>query len=357
MPEPHSAPRLTTAPQKTALHLPYLDALRCLSILLVIILHATVPFLVNPALYGTKSWYLCLLQNPFNRIGVPLFFMISGFLILRNPATAQAAPFYRRHIPRLLLPLAAWNGIYYLVHTLSDGGRPQPSEYLRLLLTRGSSYHMWFVYTILGMYLLAPFLRLIVEKAPRNQLLLLLGIILFPSALLPMVNQFLSFDLILFTPMLEGLLGYFLAGYLLGTSSLGRKGRMAVYCGGVLGYLMDLLADLLSASPQAVPLPSESGYRLSHYLLAAAVFLFVRTLWEKHASALTPAEGWLTRLSQYVFGVYWVHALILSVLGKLLGADQSVLSLLALQIPLTAALSLLFTAVVSAVPILRTLLT
>ena len=89
----------------------YLDCLRCIAILFVIVLHAMSPILSNPVYYGISSWYLCLLQNPLNRTGVPLFFMISGYLILRSPDTLIPSTFYRRHLLRLALPLCAWNQI------------------------------------------------------------------------------------------------------------------------------------------------------------------------------------------------------------------------------------------------------
>lgn len=70
-----------------------LDLLRCLAILMVVTLHAAAPLLSDPALMGTPAWYFCLLLDPFSRTGVPLFFMLSGFLLLRDPRHPSVLPF------------------------------------------------------------------------------------------------------------------------------------------------------------------------------------------------------------------------------------------------------------------------
>ena len=40
--------------------IPYLDALRCLAIFLVVLLHNDGTVVVNTACYGRPSWYLCM---------------------------------------------------------------------------------------------------------------------------------------------------------------------------------------------------------------------------------------------------------------------------------------------------------
>lgn len=62
----------------------YLDLLRGVSILFVILLHALSYYLHDAFFYGSKSWYIFLWFNGFVRTGVPLFLMISGYLHLTS---------------------------------------------------------------------------------------------------------------------------------------------------------------------------------------------------------------------------------------------------------------------------------
>lgn len=342
---PRSAPRLV-----------FLDALRVLAILLVVTLHATVPVLVDPQRLGQPGWYLCLLQNPINRAGVPLFFMISGFLLLQDPAIHLPLSFYRRRLPRLLLPLAVWNGIYLLLRTRPDSFRSGLLDYFRTLLTNGSCYHMWFIYTILGIYLVAPVLGFLAQHGGRIYLMILLAVAIFPTSILPLINCVLPFQAVIYTPMAEGLLGYFILGYLLGTTEVSRLARMAVYLSGGAGYCMDLFTDLATSTAQSIPLPSQNGYRLSHYVVAAALFLWVRAFLQAHPRAEQAAARPLEHLSRLSFGVFWVHPLLLALTARLLGTGWTTLPYLCIQIILTVLLSFFLMGAIARSPFSKLLL-
>ena len=64
----------------------YIDNLPCAAMILVILLHCINPVITQPAYYQTASWDICILLNAFCRCGVPLFFMMSGCLLLNVSA-------------------------------------------------------------------------------------------------------------------------------------------------------------------------------------------------------------------------------------------------------------------------------
>ena len=89
--------------------------------------------------------------------------------------------------------------------------------------------------------------------------MILLAVAVFPTSILPLINCVLPFQAVVYTPMAEGLLGYFILGFLLGTTEVPRPARMAVYLAGGAGYFMDLVTDLATSTAQSIPLPSQSG--------------------------------------------------------------------------------------------------
>ena len=166
----------------------------------------------------------------------------------------------------------------------------------------------------------------------------------------------LPFDIQPFEPLVTGWAGYFLLGCLLDRISLDRRARLAVYLGGAAGYAVCLLGNLAAASPQEIPLPMDNGFFLNHYLLAAALFVFCRSLC---ATRIRPTGGLsrlLGRLSGLVFGVYWVHVLILYVLTDLAGQELSILAFIALRLAVTIPLSFAISLWISKLPVLRQLL-
>lgn len=207
----------------------YLDLARCTAILLVIGLHVIAPHITTPAYYGTRMWLAWVVSNEAFRAGVPLFFMISGYLMLSAPAAGTAFDFYKKRLPRLLLPLVCWNVVYTCWNASLEGRPPALRELLDNLINNGSAYHMWFIYTLLGIYLLTPFLQRIVRGSSRGELLVLLAIVMFPGALRTIINTFLPVSVYLFEPLMEGYVGYFLLGYLLGTRQFSGRQRAVFY--------------------------------------------------------------------------------------------------------------------------------
>lgn len=332
----------------------YLDLARCTAILLVIGLHVIAPHITTPAYYGTQMWLAWVVSNEAFRAGVPLFFMISGYLMLSAPAARTAFDFYKKRLPRLLLPLVCWNVVYTCWNASLEGRPPALRELLDNLINNGSAYHMWFIYTLLGIYLLTPFLQRIVRGSSRGELLVLLAIVMFPGALRTIINTFLPVSVYLFEPLMEGYVGYFLLGYLLGTRQFSGRQRAVFYLLGVLGAAAAIGMNIRASSPEAINMPFNQGYALPHYLCAAAVFIACRQLCLHLPQGIGKV---LASASDLVFGVYWVHVLILEELSRWLdpfGLHMAVY--MGLLVLLTAAASFAFSFAVSKVRPLRRLL-
>lgn len=243
--------------------IPYLDALRCLAIFLVVLLHNDAPVVVNTACYGRPSWYLCMFLDGAVRLGVPLFFMISGSLLLNGTGAAEPAAFYRKKLPRLLVPLAVWNVIYHWTNAWQFHTDTGLLALLQKAFNRGTGYHMWYIYVLLGLYLLCPFLKRMVDGCTPRQLAALAGIILLPTAVLPLVSQMVSWSVVPLDTLMPGQAAYFLLGYGLGRWSLSGQQRVFLYLGGAAGYLVCAAVNLLSASPPGDPPPVQ---RRGHHL-------------------------------------------------------------------------------------------
>ena len=336
--------------------IPYLDALRCLAIFLVVLLHNDAPVVVNTACYGRPSWYLCMFLDGAVRLGVPLFFMISGCLLLGKPEAAEPAAFYQKKLPRLLAPLAVWNVIYHWTNAWQFHTDTGLLALLQKAFNRGTGYHMWYIYVLLGLYLLCPFLKRMVDGCTPRQLAALAGIILLPTAVLPLVSQMVSWSVVPLDMLMPGQAAYFLLGYGLGRWSLSGQQRVFLYLGGAAGYLVCTAVNLLSASPQEIPLPFSGGDTIFHYLSACALFVWVRTLWEKRGEVLRPLARPLFWLSRRAFGIYWVHPLVLDLVTRQVGGGLTVLEYLAVRLGLTFGISLAFSQAVSRIPVLKKLL-
>lgn len=58
----------------------WIDNLRAVACIMVVMIHATTYSLTSGSSVGEFSWDIANLLNSASRVGVPLFFMISGYL-------------------------------------------------------------------------------------------------------------------------------------------------------------------------------------------------------------------------------------------------------------------------------------
>ena len=296
----------------------YLDLLRCFAALCVIMLHSIAPFVNQTRLYGTKGWLLFIFINSIDRLGVPLFFMLSGCLLLSDPRTRDIRSFYQKRLPRLLVPLILWNIIYYVYLHIDSGSPLSAAEFLRQLLSDGTTYHLWYIYALFGIYLLAPFLYRIVTQCTLRQTALLFLIIVIPTSVYPLLTAVFDIQIRLFRPVENGFLGFFLLGYLLGTAELRRRQRYVLYAAGLFGYGFAVFFHLHSASAESIPLPYNGAWVFTHYLCAGAVFVLFRQVF-RPGCLPARAEALVSGLSLLTSGVYWIHVLFIHVIYYRLG--------------------------------------
>lgn len=305
----------------------YLDLLRVWAIAAVVLLHCVVPTLTSASLYGTESWYAALVLNELARAGVPLFLMISGALLLADPRTADVGAFYKKRLPRITLPLLVWHTVYYIAHAATDGTW-SVRAYFTELFANGSEYHMWFVYSLIGIYLLAPFLKRITDACTQKQTTVLLLIAAFPGTLRPLWNLCTGSSVYLFDPLLEPYLAYFLLGYLLSRVRLTGRGRWLAAACAVFGLALGIFGNLNSCGVGKLDFPFNGGYMLNHFLLAGALFVLARALTEER-NVPTRLSAVTARLSDTSFGVYWIHVLLIACAQRWLVLSVSPIVLIA----------------------------
>jgi len=286
----------------------YIDILKVSAILFVILLHSMNEVISNAFFFNTKTWWMCIVLNEFARAGVPLFFMISGYTLLNNPGTLNFAAFYKKRFTRVLIPFLTWDVIYFVYNSLNSGGRIDVPLFFSELFVTGSSYHFWFVYTLIGMYLLMPFLKRIVDNCSFKQLLWFLVIITFTGTIRPFFNTVTPFYIFLFNPLVEGYAGYAILGYILGKFSLSNRVRALIYAAGVAGALTGIIGNRLFSSYEQVNLYFNGGYMINHLLFSAAIFVFAK---QKRHIGNVMKNRLFTAVSGVTYAIYLSHVLVL----------------------------------------------
>ena len=163
----------------------WLDWMRVTACFLVMVTHSCEPFYLGGegSLILTRSdaiWVAVL--NSLPRACVALFVFSSAYL--QFPLHYSTGVFFRKRAVRILPPFLFWTLVYALVW-----GEPVQNFKDLLLNFNYAAGHLWFVYMLVGLYLIMPLLSPWAEKVGRKELQVYLGIWLF-TTLIPLIRQF-----------------------------------------------------------------------------------------------------------------------------------------------------------------------
>lgn len=162
----------------------YIDYMRVVACFLVMVTHSCEPFYLGGegSMILTESdavWVAVL--NSLPRACVALFIFASAYL--QFPLHYSSGEFFRKRTLRILPPFLIWTLVYALVW-----GEPVQNLKDLLLNFNYAAGHLWFVYMLLGLYIIMPLLSPWAEKVGKRELQMYLGIWLF-TTLIPLIRQ------------------------------------------------------------------------------------------------------------------------------------------------------------------------
>lgn len=222
----------------------YFDILRTIAVFAVISIHVSGG---NMGLEGInrRYWNELNLYESFARFGVPLFVMISGALFL-NTEKQIDEKYLVRKILRIVISFIVCSACYAFVFFRYD-----KTELVKNFI-QGYG-HLWFMFMIVGLYLVTPILRQVVKNRRVEAYFLLLA---FIFAFL--VND-LQMEIQTFLPSLAG--NEFYQAFVFNYSRMYLYIPLGYTGYYVLGhYMHTCLRDIFLAHPQRTRLLSGLSY-------------------------------------------------------------------------------------------------
>lgn len=311
--------------------IPYMDALRAYAVFAVIILHSASPMMYKFNSVALDWWWAGNIFDSATRSSVPLFFMISGALLLCPSRDESARLFFSKRMRRVLLPFAFWSLIYILWRAINIPDAYQWPGAIKKILFKPAHFHLWFVYVLVGIYLLTPALRVMVRRIQDRKALL--DIVIF---VLLAFSAYVAASGGMKYPGYVGYVGYYLLGYRLASMDGGKSST-------IWPVLVSACFLVIASGTYFLTLLDGGRLNLFFYdfmspvvaLMSVSTFLIFKHLRFDATSRGFP--GVVRSFSIMSFGIYLSHVLIMDVLG-VLGADASFLHPAA-GIPLTAVLT------------------
>jgi surface polysaccharide O-acyltransferase-like enzyme len=285
----------------------WLDAARVVAMLMVILMHSPIPGrnLSHSMLLGGLSYltYPC----------IGLFFMTSGALLL--PVKIPLKEFLNKRFSRIFFPTIIWSLFYIMVKLIySDISYMDALKLVLFMPVKPVEGILWFMYTLIGLYLFAPILSKWLEVASKRQIefFILLWMI---TTCFPYLNAFIdmqSSDYHILSTF-SGFMGYMVLGYYLKTYpiSLLKPVNVLYFIG-----LLILFAIVLPLVFYKIPIHNfDSATVLYNHLAINIVFMavgwfsmiqhFSKIYENKHFSLV------LKEFSTMSLGIYLAHIFVM----------------------------------------------
>ncbi len=306
----------------------YADLLRVFASFAVIVFHLAGGHISAVAM-GSPNWQVFNLYNSLVRWCVPVFVMLSGMFMLDTKKSLPITRLLFHNCLRILVCLMFWGGVYAVVEYCRQGGSFTWAGLGRAILNAlqgDTRYHLWFLYMILGLYLVTPILRAFCRGASRSDFHWFFLITFLFAFALP--TAFKLWPRAQFMPVLRlwyerldiqlvmGYVGYYVAGWYLREYTLSRLSEALIYVFGIIGATVTVWGtSVLSHSAGRLVETLYSFFSPNVALFSAAiVVLFRYVLGVSEERSRRQRLGGVARVA---FGVYLVHDLFLTLLNIL----------------------------------------
>ena len=194
-------------------------------------------------------------------IGVNLFIMISGYLLLDK--TEEAIVFFKKRILNILPLFLVFNIIYIYFGKI---------PIMPILKGKAiSASHFWYIYMILGLYLLTPWLQKVLKYAEKETLF-----VVFLWFLCNILNPYLRYFNLAEIPFsnfpLTGFIGYYILGYFV--KKYDNKVKRTSFILIIVIYALGFLLSFLSTKYVL----AVTGKRVSDFFDKNSLGTFIMTL-------------------------------------------------------------------------------
>ena len=305
----------------------FLDYVRVFACFLVMVVHASENFygaegstdMVGPQSYLANEadrWWVAVYDG-FSRMAVPLFIIVSAFLLAPMKAGLTSWQFYRQRCIRILPPFFIFMILYSTLPLLWGQIDAETSlkDISRIFLNFPSQAgHLWFMYPLISLYLFIPVISPWLNKATAKEERFFIGLFLL-STCMPYLNRcfgevwgqcFWNEYHILW--YFSGYLGYLvLAHYIHVHLTWNRSKRLVI---GIASMVVGALLTIYSFYVQAIPgvtlvTPEiEIGWAfctINCVLLTAGTFLAFTCIGNSKSPRL------ITEMSKLSYGMYLMH--------------------------------------------------
>ena len=336
----------------------WVDWLKALAIIGVIGIHCTSILLDNNFVFSMK-WYQAVICASFFRFAIVLFIMASGYLLLRKIQPITVIP---RRLKRIIIPFVFWFIIYAVIKVVVKDAIGPAWNMVDLLgfIIRGLldplgvSIQFWYIYMILGLYVLSPIISRWIHNAKMVEIEYLLFIWIIVSLLHFIGLKSIMLDYLRY---FSGALGYFILGYYLSIkkSSYLENSNFGLTLF-IIGWLFTIIGTVIAShltGSQALYFIRLGDLTPGACLQGIGIYIILKnTDYDRIDKRI---NDFMTKISRDSYGIYLVNILIVNILYKvnILNFEHYTILMVLIMIVVVLFSSKIIIDIMDKIPILR----
>lgn len=348
------------------------DVVRVVALLMIIALHTILNFTVRPDFFATKVWFIFEPFVVFSKAGIPLFFMLSGFLVIHKNRNIKDNLY--KTFRRIIVPLCFFSIINIIIAYFKfDFTSSASSDFWQSQLVRVTNFPsswLWFLVVLAFLYLLNPVWQLILTNDKNKKIAIYILTLTFIFSIFATFIKFPSLKNEILYNNFTGWLGYvflYLYGGVLRANWINIKNNWLNKYLVIIGFFMVVTGDFYTSYAKINNIDFIwSGYffdylSLPNILLSVGLFNILMmskySILEKSNAGIRINKflKWLAGLS---FGIYLIHSYVVSFFTDVIKFDFDHLQINVylynfLNYFLVLSISMVITYLISKIPKLR----
>ena len=349
----------------------FIDILRILCCFLVIVNHTNSQIFLSVSSVSEGIGITYILSMAYfyaSKIAVPIFFMISGALLLNKDWDIK--DFIKKRLLRYIIILIFFSAIYYIYYNKDN----DIWHFKNILIFLKNIYNVhitnafWFLYSYLGILIMLPLLRKMVKHLSKYEYYYLFAIYIIIYSILPIAEKIFKVDgLSMFTRKLifnETIIYFILGHYLLNVYNIKKINSKRFFIISCITFISYIITSCIYT---IITLNNKGEYDLFfadtesiiRLLPSLSIFFIVYIISEK-LKLNNKVEKIIIWISKCTLGVYLISDLLIQltrkIYDKLLVNNVQILIAMVIWELIIFAVGVLITSVLKKVPILRKLL-
>lgn len=298
----------------------YLEYLRVISMAAVVLIHVFVTARTDFPMHSENEEILTGIIRQIFHFAVPIFFMITGALFLQSKKKIDIKTLYKKYILKYALIIIIFGWVYALIEEIFKGN----ISFMAILnsfinMLSGKTWdHLWYLYELLGIMLVLPILKLMVDFSDEKNNILdyfLILLIIFSFAI-PNIQGFINFDFGVNIPIRSEYLAYIILGYLIDKKEKRKKENIICIATILISFVIIIISNIIKVKFNIPIMDTIGNYNsLIIMIMSISIFALIKNITKNKTLKL---DKIILTISKYSFGVYIIHMFWINIIYKFL---------------------------------------